>query len=156
MNLNSDHQTQTQPQTWGRKRLDEIVAGPKDVPRVVETLRLGLLDTWVPGHVKKRWVPTPEILNTDGSMFGGMIAALADQILTFATLSVVPGDKAFRTINLGVQFFKVARAQPLVIEAQVLAQSKRLISVEATFVHDDGTLIAKATAQQALLPFPVA
>lgn len=152
MTVSSDHQ----PQTWGRKRLDEIVAGPKDVPRVVETLRLGLLDTWAPGHVKKRWEPAPEILNTDGSMFGGMIAALADQVLTFATLSVVPGDKAFRTINLGVQFFKVAHAQPLVIEAQVLAQSKRLISVEATFVHDDGTLIAKATAQQAILPFPTA
>lgn len=154
--MNEDQDSQTQPQTRGRKRLDEIVAGPKDVPRVVETLRLGLLDTWAPGHVKKRWEPAPEILNTDGSMFGGMIAALADQVLTFATLSVVPGDKAFRTINLGVQFFKVTHAQPLVIEAQVLAQSKRVICVEATFAHDDGTLIAKATAQQAILPFPTA
>lgn len=141
-------------ETWGRKRLDEIVAGPAQVPGVVTTLRLGYLDEWSPGLVKKRWIPRAEILNGDGSMFGGMTAALADQILTFATLTVCPGDKAFRTVNLAVQFFKVSYDEPLNIEGLVVAQSKRLISVEATFAHDDGTLIAKATAQQAVIGFP--
>lgn len=134
--------------TWATERLASLKAGATDLPPVVRTLKLGTLDDWGPGWARKRWTAAPEILNVDGSMFGGYIAALADQILTFAAMTVLPDNCAHRTANLSVHFLKLARGQPLVIEARVLAQSKQVITVEADFRLEDGALIAKASAQQ--------
>lgn len=134
--------------TWATDRLAALKSGSADVPPVVRTLQLGTIEDWGPGWVRKRWTATPEILNGDGSMFGGYIAALADQILTFAAMTVVPENCGHRTANLTVQFLKLTRGEPLVIEGRVLAQSKQVITVEADFRTQDGTLIAKAGAQQ--------
>ena len=138
--------------TWATDRLDAILAEGFEPPQVVTTLRLGLFDAWGPGWVKKLWTPTPDILHGDGSLFGGHIAALADQVLTFAAMTVAPDEAHFRTINLQLQFVKIGRAHPLEIEARVVAQSKQLITVAADFRRPDGELIATANAQQVLMP----
>lgn len=141
--------------TWATERLDALKAGKAEPPPVVHTLRMGTLDDWRPGWAKKRWEPDPDVVNGDGSLFGGYIAALADQILAFATMSVVPDGQVFRTINLNVQFFRVGRAHPLCIEGRVTTQTKSLISVEANFRREpDDKLIARASAQQMIVPFP--
>jgi uncharacterized protein (TIGR00369 family) len=136
---------------WAQVRLDEIVAGTGEAPPVVQTLRLGLADAWGEGWVRKRWAVCPEVLNVDGSMFGGYVAALADQVLGFAAMTMAPAEQYFRTINLQVQFFRIGRAEDLDIEARVVAQTRQLISVEADFRRPDGGLIARASAQQALI-----
>ena len=136
---------------WAQDRLDEIVSGAGDTPAVVRTLKLGLADAWGPGWVRKRWAPHPDILNADGSMFGGYVAALADQVLAFAAMTVAPDNGHFRTINLQVQFFRIGRAEPLDLDARVVAQTRQLISVEADFRRPGGELIARAVAQQAMV-----
>ena len=73
-------------ETWATQRLDALVAGTAQLPPVIQTLQLGSLDEWTPGLVRKTWVPTADLLNVDGTMFGGYIAALADQILAFAAM----------------------------------------------------------------------
>lgn len=139
--------------SWARERLDALLAGTAITPPVVETLRLGTLQEWGEGWIKKEWTPAPELLNSDGSLFGGYIAALADQALAFAAMTIVPPDAAFRTINLQVNFVRVGRAHPLSIEARVVATTKQLLTVRADFRTDDGKLIAEASAQQLVAPF---
>ncbi len=134
--------------TWATERLDAITALGFEPPLVVRTLRLGLIDAWGPGWVKKSWAPPPEVMHSDGSLFGGHLAALADQVLTFAAMTVVPDDVHFRTVNLQMQFLKIGRGHPLAIEARVVGQTRQLITVEADFRRPDGELIAKANAQQ--------
>jgi uncharacterized protein (TIGR00369 family) len=141
---------------WAHDRLNEIVGGTADPPPVVRTLRLGLADAWGEGWVRKHWKPDPDILNGDGSLFGGYLAALADQVLAFAAMTVAPDDRHFRTVNLQVQFFRIGRASPLDLEARVVAQTRQLISAEADFRRPDGELIARATAQQVLVAQPPA
>lgn len=138
--------------TWATDRLDVIKAGTLDVPPVVTTLSLGLLDDWGPGWVRKSWTPKLELLNGDGSLFGGYLAALADQVLAFAAMTVAPDDVHFRTVNLQMQFVKVGRALPLTIEARVVSSSRQLITVSAEFRRPDGELIATAQAQQVTTP----
>jgi len=139
------------PKTWATERLDEIVNGPVTIlPPVIQALRLGGLDEWGAGWIKKRWQPHSDLLNVDGSLFGGYIAALADQALAFAAMTVVPADCVFRTISLNVNFIRVGRAHPLDIEAVVVAQTQRLLTVRATLRREDGELIAEASAQQTL------
>lgn len=131
--------------------LHAIRAGQLHPPPVVETLRLGLVDDWGRGWARKAWSPAPEVLNRDGSLFGGYLAALGDQILSFTTMTVIPDGVSYRTVNLQMQFVKVGRAHPLAIEGRVVAASKRLITVEADFRREDGELIARASAQQIVL-----
>ncbi|PZQ63521.1 MAG: thioesterase [Phenylobacterium zucineum] len=140
--------------TWATERLDVIKQPGAKAPAVVERLGLGLIDDWGPGWVRKSWAPDrADLKNADGSLFGGYIAALADQVLAFAAMTVVPDDCYYRTVNLQVQFVKVGREHPLTIEGRVVAASRRLITVEASFRRsEDGELIATASAQQITLP----
>ncbi|ODT87312.1 PaaI family thioesterase [Phenylobacterium sp. SCN 70-31] len=139
--------------TWATERLDAIMTPGFVPPRIVQRLGLGLLDDWGPGWVRKEWRPDAEDLKmADDSVFGGYIAALADQVLAFAAMTVVPDDCWCRTTDLQVRFVKVARNHPLRIEGRVLAATRRLITVEADFHRPDGVLVAKASAQQILLP----
>lgn len=138
--------------TWATERLDEIKQPGATRPPIVETLGLGLIDEWGPGWVRKSWEPEARLMNVDGSVFGGYIAALADQVLAFAAMTVVPDENYYRTTDLQLRFMKVARGHPLLIEGRVLSASKRLITVEADFRRPDGELVAKASAQQILLP----
>lgn len=139
--------------TWATDRLDALVAGAAEPPPVVTTLRLGTLDAWGEGWARKTWAPAPEILNGDGSMFGGYIAALADQIMAFAAMTVAPANAGFRTLNLKLDFIRVGKAEPLVIEGRVTARTKSVVHVEADFRRPDGELIARASAQQMVTPF---
>ncbi len=137
--------------TWATDRLNSIKAGTATPPPVVQTLKLGLLDDWGEGWVRKSWSPSPEIATADGSMFGGYLAALADQILAFTAMTVTPHDRLYRTVNLQLNFMKVGRNHPLAIEGRVVAHTRQLITVRAEFRRPDGVLIADATAQQILM-----
>lgn len=140
--------------TWATDRLDALIRREADLPPVVTTLRLGLVDDWGEGWARKRWEPHPDVMNGDGSMFGGYLAALADQMLTFAAMTVIDDGSAFRTTDLQIRFFKVGRAHPLLIEGRVVARSRSLISVEVDIRREDGELVARATGQQFVTPYP--
>lgn len=140
--------------TWATDRLDALIAGAAEPPPVVAVLRLGLLEAWGEGWARKRWEPRPELMNGDGSMFGGYLAALADQMMAFAAMTVIEAPSAFRTTDLQIRFFKLGRAHPLLIEGRVVARSRQLISVEVEFRREDGELLAKATGQQFVTPWP--
>jgi uncharacterized protein (TIGR00369 family) len=139
--------------TWATDRLDQIKGGDVVLPPVVQTLQLGGLDGWGDSWVRKTWTPAPELLNVDGSLFGGYVAALADQILAVAAMTVAPADAMFRTSNLKVDFIRVGKAEILTIEGRVVAKTKGMIHVEADFRRPDGELIARASAQQVVVPF---
>jgi uncharacterized protein (TIGR00369 family) len=136
--------------TWATQRLDALIAGATPPP-VVTKLELGTLDSWGEGWAKKRWIAKPELMNMDGTMFGGYLAALADQMLAFAAMTTLPEDHIFRTSNLSVSFFKLGRGD-LDIEAKVISQSRQMIAVRATFMSPEGALLAEASAQQILTP----
>lgn len=140
--------------TWATERLDALVRREAEPPPVTTTLRMGLVDAWGEGWARKRWEPHPEVMNGDGSMFGGYLAALADQMLAFAAMTVIEAPSAFRTTDLQVRFFKLGRAEPLLIEGRVVARSRSLISLEVEFRREDGELIAKATGQQFVTAYP--
>ena len=136
--------------TWATQRLDALITGAA-LPAVVKKLELGTLDSWGEGWVRKHWSAKPDLMNVDGSMFGGYLAALADQMLAFAAMTVLPADHLFRTANLAISFYKVGRGD-MDIEAKVISKTRQMIAVRATFTSPEGVLLAEATAQQFLMP----
>jgi acyl-coenzyme A thioesterase PaaI-like protein len=68
-------------------------------------------------------------------------------------MTVAPADAMFRTSNLKVDFIRVGKAQVLTVEGRVVAKTRGMIHVEADFRRPDGELIARASAQQIVVPF---
>ncbi len=137
--------------TWAIERLEAIRSGEGNLPPIVEQLRLGGLDAWGEGWVRKTWTPHTSLDTADGSLFGGYIAALADQALAFATMTVIPGDRHYRTTQLQVSFLRIGRNAPVEIHAQVIAATRQMITVRASFIQAGDRLIAEASAQQIIL-----
>jgi hypothetical protein len=42
---------------WATERLGALVRGDVTLPPVIRTLRLGTIDSWSPGWIKKTWSP---------------------------------------------------------------------------------------------------
>ena len=134
--------------TWATEMLDNMKRGNHQMPPVTETLQLGLIDDWGDGWVRKSWTPKPELLQQDGTVFGGYIAALFDQLFAFATMTVITEDEAFRTSHLAISFMSLSRDESLNLEANVVSRSRRLITLEARIKGVADQVRSIATAQQ--------
>ncbi len=128
--------------------LDAIVTGAIPAPPFVATLGLPQPERWEPGRVWSHWEVDPNVLQPQGTLFGGFIAALADQIAGLATLSVLNDDEAYATSDLRLSFLRAVREGKLSIEARVLHRGRTAVHVEVEFTRDDGKLAAKAAATQ--------
>ena len=110
--------------TWATEMLDNMKRGTHPVPPVTRTLKLGLIDDWGEGWIRKSWSPKPELMHQDGSMFGGYIAALFDQAFALATMTVIGETEAYRTSGLNISFLSLSGAEAVTLEARVVARSK--------------------------------
>lgn len=140
--------------TWATDLLEKMKQGTHEIPPLVQTLQLGLLEDWGDGWVRKTWRHTPELLHNDGSMFGGYIGALFDQVFSFSAMTVVAEDEMFRTTNLSINFVSLSRSEDLVLDARVIARSRRLITLEGKLSTLGGKIRSTATAQQMVLKKP--
>lgn len=137
-------------------RLTAIADGSLTLPAVLQRLRLGRLSSWRTGFVEKEWTVDRDFCTGQGTahqaLFGGYVAALADQVLTFAAMTVADDDHFFRTSGLQISFFRPISRGVLRIEGRVVNGSRSLLHVEADFFLDDGKLAAKASAVLTLQP----
>jgi len=132
-------------------RLDSLVDGSLELAAAMKTLRLPRLKYWKPGHVSLEWPVDPGMLTRDGTLFGGYIAALADQALALAALTVLTDDEAITTADLRVTFLRPITGGRLSIDATVIHRSRNMVHVDVSFTRDDGKLVGRASATQVVL-----
>lgn len=130
--------------------LDQFVARKAARPSHVTVLRLPVIDGWEPGHVWCTWKVDPELIQPQGSLFGGYISAAADEMLGMATLSLLADGEAFATSDCHVHYFRPVRGGELRIDARVLHKGRSSAYVEVTFSNADGEMVAKASATQTI------
>ena len=96
-----------------------------------------------PGYAKIAMKIGQEHLNFNGLVFGGIIAAVADQAFAYATNSLVSQSIASQ---FNIHFINGASAgDELIAECRVLKSGRRVGVSEMTVTNQDGRLIAKAT-----------
>ena len=96
-----------------------------------------------PGYVRVSMKLIPEYQNFNGMVFGGIVMAVADQALAYATNSIVRPSIASQ---LNIHFIAGAEiGDELTAECRVLKSGKRVGISEITVVNQEGKLIAKAT-----------
>lgn len=129
-------------------------AGLPDVFRcIVEApcmaeLDLVLLDSR-DGAARACWMPDGRFLNGNQVVQGGFIAAVCDQMLAAALLSVVP-EQTFSSINLNTTFHRAVLPGAYEVSATVVRQGRRTAYVEAE-VRQDGLLFASSNGSFMLM-----
>jgi uncharacterized protein (TIGR00369 family) len=123
--------------------MDQIVAGTNEPKPPCVVADLPRLQGWLPGRVWAHWVVDPKMFHLGGAVFGGYLAALADQALGLATMTVVEDGEAFTTSDLRVSFFRPVARGSLHIEAQVVHRGHGMVQTEVVFTRDDGRSLAR-------------
>jgi acyl-CoA thioesterase len=121
--------------------LAELIAKAEGEP-IASFLKLKFVELSA-GYAKVTMKVLPEYLNFNGMIFGGIIAAVADQAFALATNSLVMRSIASQ---FNIHYISApAIGDELTAEAHVLKSGRRVGVSEMTVVNQSGKLIAKAT-----------
>jgi len=96
-----------------------------------------------PGYSRVTMKLTPDHMNFNGMVFGGIVMSIADQAFAYATNSLVSPSIATQ-FNIHL----ITGASPgdeLTAECRVVKSGRRIGVSEMTVTNQDGKLIAKAT-----------
>jgi acyl-CoA thioesterase len=96
-----------------------------------------------PGYARVTMKLTPDHVNFNGMVFGGIVMSIADQAFAYATNSLVSPSIATQ-FNIHL----IAGASPgdeLTAECRVVKSGRRIGVSEMTVTDQNGKLIAKAT-----------
>lgn len=128
--------------------LDQVIAGKTPETNYAVALRLPRPSRWEPGRVWIEWDVTADYLTPWGAVFGGYLAALADESAGLATLSVLEEGEMFGTTDLRLTPLRAVRGGRMSICASVVHRGRSLIFVEVEFRNHEDALLAKASASQ--------
>ena len=122
----------------------------KGEPPFVQSLAVPYPDMWEHGRVTSTWPVDARFFNERGVLFGGVLAALSDHALGMVTMSVLEEGETFATSDLRVSFFRPVTDGTLAIDARVIHRSRNMVHAEVVLAREDGQLVAKATATEAI------
>jgi uncharacterized protein (TIGR00369 family) len=88
----------------------------------------------------------PRLLNSLGTVHGGVIMSLLDVALCTAARTLHPESTGVVTIDLSTSFIGGGSGTRLFADARVLKDGRSMTFVEAEAKNDDGSLVAKAIA----------
>ncbi len=138
--------------TFATDRLNDLVSGKATLPRVTTCLKMGGLDSWEPGMVRKTYQLHDDFKHPDGTLYGGYLSALADQMATFAAMTVIPDGHLWRTQNLEIDFFRLIRGETLTAVGRVRNHGTTLIHTVIEFIREDNKCAAEARGTLFLTP----
>jgi len=109
---------------------------------IAEFLKMKLVEL-TPGYSKVTMKLTPEHMNFNGMVFGGIVMAVADQAFAYGTNSLArPSIATQFNIHL---ISGAAAGDELTAECRVIRSGRRIGVSEMTVTNQAGKLIAKAT-----------
>lgn len=85
-----------------------------------------------------------ELRQPHGVLHGGATASVIDTATAFAVISVLAPDEKATTVDLTVHYLRPVFTGAIVCTAKIVRAGKRLLTVSAEVVNDEGKLIATA------------
>jgi acyl-CoA thioesterase len=109
---------------------------------IASFLKMRLVEL-TPGYAKVTMKITPDHLNFNGMVFGGIVMAVTDQAFAYATNSLVSPSIA---TQFNIHLISGAGVgDELTAECKVVKSGRRIGVSEMTVTNQDGKLIARAT-----------
>ena len=97
------------------------------------------------GTVEIKFEARPEFLNPAGNVQGGFLAAMLDDTMGPALMSMLDAGEFAPTLNLNVQFHRPAKPGPLKGIGRVVLRGKEVCQLAGELVQDE-KIVATATA----------
>jgi len=85
-----------------------------------------------------------ELRQPHGLLHGGATASLIDTATAFALITVLGEEKKFATVDLNVHYLRPHINGVITCTAKVIKPGKRLSTISADVINEDGKLIATA------------
>lgn len=99
------------------------------------------------GDIQLDFEVREDMLNPMGTMHGGALAAIIDEILGMQLFAKSKEDAAFLAINIQVDFIKAVRlGETLTAIPNVVRIGRRAANVNCTLVDTKGVVIAKGSS----------
>ena len=96
-----------------------------------------------PGYAKVAMKLSPDYVNFNGLIFGGIIMALTDEAFAYASNTVISPNVASQ---FNIHFIASAQVEDkLIAECRVVKTGKRVCISEMVVTNQEGKLIAKAS-----------
>ena len=97
-----------------------------------------------PGSATLRMVIHDDLKQNYGVMHGGAVASLIDTATAFAILTLLPDEEKFTTVDLMVNYLRPLTQGTATATARVVRAGRRLMTVSADLLDDEGNLAATA------------
>ena len=102
---------------------------------------------WEPGKFEIHWEATDAF--TTGQIpviHGGALAALLDNVMGWATLSLLDDSENFATADLQIQFVRGAKPGLLKAQGSVVRRTRALAFCQSEVWNSEGQLVARGSA----------
>jgi len=101
-----------------------------------------------------RWLweqPPPTVLNPFGTVQGGYLAVLIDEMFSTAIASVLEAEEWAMTAEFKINFLRALNAQSLNGDARVLRRTRFLAFLEAQITDQNGVVAVTASSTWAIV-----
>jgi uncharacterized protein (TIGR00369 family) len=98
------------------------------------------------GTIEIAFHPDGRMLNPQGSVQGGFVAAMLDDTMGPALVSMSGGTTMPRSIDLNVSFIRPVAPGRVVGRGRVVKAGRSVVFLEGELFDEDGNLLARATS----------
>jgi acyl-CoA thioesterase len=123
------------------KRAQKVFA--EDAP-YIKLLGMELVELKSSGEAVLRLQMRDELRQPQGILHGGATASLIDTATAFAVIGVLAETEKAATVDLTIHYLRPVVEGTIVCTAKVIRAGRRLLSVSAEVINNDGKLIATA------------
>ncbi|MDQ4087115.1 MAG: PaaI family thioesterase [Pseudomonadota bacterium] len=98
------------------------------------------------GMIEIAFRPDGRMLNPQGTVQGGFVAAMLDDTMGPALVSMSGGKTMPSTVDLTVSFIRPVRPGRVVGRGRVVRAGRAIVFLEGELFDESGTLLARATS----------
>jgi uncharacterized protein (TIGR00369 family) len=104
------------------------------------------------GHIEIAFHPTEAMLNPRGTVQGGFIAAMLDDTMGPALVSMTGGAEVPASIDISVSFIRPVMPGRVIARGRVVNRGRSIAFLEAELFDELGQLLARATSSARIMP----
>ena len=108
------------------------------------------------GRIEIAFHPNGTMLNTTGNVQGGFVAAMLDDSMGPALVSMTNGAMVPNSIDLNVSFVRAVKPGRVIGKGRVVSKGKSIVFLEAELFDTEGNLLARATSSAKIIANPYA
>ena len=103
------------------------------------------------GTIEIAFHPDDRMLNPHGTVQGGFVAAMLDDTMGPALVSMTDGAAIPSSIDLNVSFISAVRPGRVIGRGRVISKGRSVAFLEAELFDTEGKLLARATASAKII-----